>query len=74
LIGAVGPYPGKAISLQLNPDRQAIYSYVITALLRLGLECLNSAFNAKQVLDVVTDFVSNDVGLREVAGAPCTLP
>jgi hypothetical protein len=62
---AVPPYPGQAVGLQLHGHR------VLVPHARPGLlELSHPAFDTQEALEVVADFVSQNVRLREVPGAP----
>jgi hypothetical protein len=57
------PDPGKAISLKFHPYRNGIS--LATARAALQLACLSH--HAELVLHMVTDFVGDDIGLREIS-------
>src|SRR5262245_58263864 len=59
----MGPYPGKAVGLQLDADLELIGFASVHTLLRL----LHLWQDSEQVLHMVADLVSNHVGLRELA-------
>src|SRR5438105_5903382 len=63
-LGEMSPHARVAVGLQLEADGQRVGLAIVGAfpLRRDGFR------DAQQVLDVVTDFVRDDVGLREVAG------
>jgi hypothetical protein len=63
-VSAVCPYTGKAISLQLNSDLQAIGFDLVHPALRL----LNLWQHSKLVLHMMPDLMGNHIGLRELAG------
>ncbi len=63
-LGVVGPDPGEAVGLELEPDRQCVS-------VRLGEPLLlpvDLVGDPEEVLDVVADLVGDDIGLGEVAG------
>lgn len=62
----VGPDAGQAIGLQFLTHQQAAIAFHLPALLA---RCLNFRGNAEQGLHVVSDFVSDHVGLGEVPAA-----
>jgi len=63
LVDAVGPDPGQAVGLELEPHRERVglVGALPGALAHLLLD-------AEEALDVVADLVGDDVGLGEVAG------
>src|SRR3954469_11933158 len=61
-VGAIGPDAGDAVRLQFDPDRDRVRSPFVAAL-ALGVRGLQ---NAKLVLHVVADFVSDHVGLGKI--------
>jgi hypothetical protein len=63
IIGVVGPDPGETVCLKFQTDGELVGLYPIDAL----LERLYLARNAQQVLDVMTDFVGDDIRLGEIA-------
>ncbi len=66
----VRPDAGQAVGLQFQANRQRIGLALADALLHR----MHFARNSQQVLDVMTDFVGDDVRLREIAGRPETRP
>ena len=58
LLGMVRPYARVTVSLKLQRDGKAIV---------LSLP-LNTIHNSSEILDMMTELVSDDVGLRKVAG------
>ena len=63
-IGEARPNAGEAIGLQLNTDGQRIG----VPFARAALTRLHFLHDAQQILHVVADFVSDHIGLCEVAG------
>ena len=63
MLRAVRPYAREAVGLQLQIDGKLILFAGV--LLR---KTPHSAFNAQELLHVVAEFMSDDVGLREVSG------
>ena len=63
-LSAVGPHASEAVGLQLEPHRKLIGLCPATGLL---LGTLHIRGEAKQVLDVMPDFVRDHVGLCEIA-------
>ncbi len=70
LLRIVGPDTGQAIGLQLLTHQQAAITFHLPALLA---SCLNFRGNAEQCLNVVSDFMSDHVGLGEVTGLTITV-
>jgi hypothetical protein len=60
------PHTGKAISLKLHLDRE----FVGQRLAGSSALALDLVRNTEDILDMVADFVSDDVGLGEIPGAP----
>ena len=63
LLGIMGPDPGQAIGLKFLAHQQATVAFHLPTLLASGL---NFRRYAEQGLHVVSDFVSDHVGLREI--------
>jgi len=59
VVGLARPHSGEAVGLQLDAHGQRV---------RLRAHLVDLCQDAEHVLDVVTDLVRDDVGLREVAG------
>jgi hypothetical protein len=65
LVGSDVPHAGEAIRRELELHRERIRAgSAPAALLRL----LHLPIDAEQILDVMTDFVRDDVSLREITG------
>src|SRR5262249_8693930 len=58
-----GPHSGKAICLQLQPNGGLVRASPRRSL----LICVDLITDAQQILDVMSDFMSNDICLREIA-------
>jgi hypothetical protein len=63
-VGALAPDAGQAVGLQFHPHGEGIALGFADPL----LGAVNLVGDAQQVLDVVADFVGDDVGLGEFAG------
>src|SRR5688572_31266634 len=59
----MSPHPGVAVGLQLHAHGELVALPLAGAALRVA----NAVRDAGDRLDVMSDFVRNDVGLREVA-------
>ena len=66
LVGRMTPDARKAVGLQFEAHRQGVGLRPAAARCARRTCCVD----AEQVLDVVADLVRDDVGLREIAGAP----
>jgi hypothetical protein len=64
LVCRVGPDPRKTVSLKLQAYRKSIYLVLSGAALSLS----HASHNAKLILDMMTDLVCNDIGLRKITG------
>ena len=65
-VGITGPNAGQKICLQLEPDRELIVFRFTDPTARR----LHTIGNTEQILNVMSNFVRYDVGLREIAS--CT--
>ena len=61
-----GPDSGVAICLQLHCDLKAVALYATSGLLR----CLHFFRNARQLLDMMANFVRDHIGLGKIARCP----
>src|SRR4051812_43116518 len=68
-LGVVRPYAGEAIGLQLDPHLELVGLGLVQAALHL----LHLRQNAEQVLHVMSDFVRDHIGLRELAALAADL-
>src|SRR6185503_12390408 len=59
LRGTMSPHPGEAVRLELQPDRGAV--------LALHRASLPLFIIPQQMLDMVTQFMRDDIGLREIS-------
>ena len=60
----VCPNPREAIGLKLDPNLEPVSSYPVQFLLHL----LRLGQNTQEILDMMPNFMSNHVSLRELAG------
>jgi hypothetical protein len=61
----LGPDPRETIGLQFHPHRERISRAGI-----LALQVAYLGFDPEKVLNVMAEFVGENVGLRELAGGP----
>jgi hypothetical protein len=64
LLRVVRPYSGRAIGLQFDPHLDSVRIRFVHTLVRF----LGFGQDSEQILHVVTDFVRDHIGLRELTG------